>query len=254
MIQVRGLEKRYDRHLAVAGIDFSVRTGEIYGFLGPNGAGKTTTIRMLVGLLLPTKGEIFLGGKNLAKEPLEAKRIVGFVPDRPYLYEKLTAREFLAFMGAIYGLDRETIAKRTDELLAFFDLSDWRDELIETFSHGMKQRVTMASALLHRPKIFIVDEPMVGLDPKGARLLKDAFKEMSAHGTTIFLSTHSLAVAEELCSHLSIIQGGKLIATGTMAELKSQAADPGGNLEEVFLKLTGEAGARVPTELLGGAA
>ncbi len=250
MIEAKGLTKIYSGFKAVDGIDFSVGPGEIYGFLGPNGAGKTTTIRMLIGLLRPTSGTILLGGIDLAKRPVEAKKIVGFVPDRPYLYEKLTAREFLRFMAGIYEIDDATYAKRAADLLEFFDLTSWTDELIESYSHGMKQRLTMAASLLHRPKIFIVDEPTVGLDPKGARLLKDAFREMSAQGTTIFMSTHSLEVAEELCGRLSIIQGGRLIATGTMAELKKQAADPAGSLEHVFLKLTGGAEAAVPAAIL----
>ncbi|MCB0218605.1 MAG: ABC transporter ATP-binding protein [Chrysiogenetes bacterium] len=252
MIRVEGLTKVYDQFTAVNGIDLHVREGEIYGFLGPNGAGKTTSIRMMIGLLKPTSGRIVLGGKDLEADPIGAKQIVGFVPDRPYIYEKLTAREFLEFMGGVYGVDKETVAKRGAELLEFFDLTNWTDELIESYSHGMKQRLTMASAFLHSPKIFIVDEPMVGLDPKGARLFKDALREMSARGTTIFMSSHSLAVVEELCTRVSIIQGGNIIATGSIDELRERAADPSGNLEHVFLKLTGEADAAVPEEIAGG--
>lgn len=252
MIQVEHLTKIYDQFRAVDDISFSVEAGEIYGFLGPNGAGKTTTIRMLIGLLKPTSGRVVLAGHDLAKEPIEAKRAVGFVPDRPYLYEKLSAREFLSFIAGIYGVDNETCKRRTGELLEFFDLAAWADELVESYSHGMKQRLTMAGALLHRPRIFIVDEPLVGLDPKGARLLKDAFKELSERGTTIFMSTHSLAVAEEVCTRLSIIQAGRILTTGTFEELRRTAADPDGNLEHVFLKLTGEQGTRPPEHLIEG--
>ena len=251
MIRVEKLTKVYDQFTAVNGIDLEVKEGEIYGFLGPNGAGKTTTIRMMIGLLRPTSGRVLLGGKDLEKDPIAAKQVVGFVPDRPYIYEKLTAREFLEFMGGVYSVAPEVVAKRGAELLEFFDLTNWTDELIESYSHGMKQRLTMASAFLHSPKIFIVDEPMVGLDPKGARLFKDALREMSARGTTIFMSSHSLAVVEELCTRISIIQGGNIIATGTIDELRERAADPAGNLEHVFLKLTGDADAAVPGEIAG---
>lgn len=238
-IEVRGLTKVYDRFMAVDNISFDVRPGEIYGFLGPNGAGKTTTIRMLIGLLYPTEGSITICGADMAKEPEAAKQVTGFVPDRPFLYEKLTAREYLRFVGGLYGVGQAAIGERTKELLDFFELTEWTDAMIESFSHGMKQRVALSGALIHRPRLLIVDEPTVGLDPKGSRLLKKVFLRLASEGVTIFMSTHSLEVAEELCERLSIIQHGRIVATGTLDEIRKRANDPSGNLEHVFLRLTG---------------
>ncbi len=243
-LEVRGLRKHYSSVEAVRGIDLKVKRGEIFGFLGPNGAGKTTTIRTLVGLLRPTAGEIFLGGFPLKEDPVEAKRIVGFIPDRPFLYEKLTGREFLRFIAGLYGVfndEPETLEERIEELLLFFQIDEWGNELIEAYSHGMKQRLVMSSALLHDPEIIIVDEPMVGLDPRGARLLKNLFRERAREGGSIFMSTHTLAVAEELCDRIAIIQEGEIIAEGTLRELRIRAGmgnDEAARLEEVFLKLT----------------
>lgn len=238
-IEVRGLTKVYDRFMAVDNISFDVQPGEIYGFLGPNGAGKTTTIRMLIGLLYPTEGSITICGADMAKEPEAAKQVTGFVPDRPFLYEKLTAREYLRFVGGLYGVGQAAIGERTKELLDFFELTEWTDAMIESFSHGMKQRVALSGALIHRPRLLIVDEPTVGLDPKGSRLLKKVFLRLASEGVTIFMSTHSLEVAEELCERLSIIQHGRIVATGTLDEIRKRANDPSGNLEHVFLRLTG---------------
>lgn len=241
---IRGLKKSYTNVDAVKGVDLTVKRGEIFGFLGPNGAGKTTTIRTLVGLLRPTEGEIHLGGFSLADEPVMAKQIVGFIPDRPYLYEKLTGREFLRFIAGLYHVhqgEEEVLETRIDDLLLFFQLEDWGDEMVESYSHGMKQRLVMSSALLHDPEIIIVDEPLVGLDPKGARLLKDLFQRKVAEGGAIFMSTHTLAVAEELCDRIAIIQEGEIIAEGTLDELRTRAGmggDEGARLEAVFLKLT----------------
>ncbi len=243
-LEVRGLKKHYSAIEAVRGIDLKVERGEIFGFLGPNGAGKTTTIRTLVGLLQPTAGDIFLGGFSLKDDPVEAKSIVGFIPDRPFLYEKLTGREFLRFIAGLYRVyddEPETLEERIEELLRFFQLEEWGDELVEAYSHGMKQRLVMSSALLHDPEIIIVDEPMVGLDPRGARLLKNLFKERVRGGGSIFMSTHTLAVAEELCDRIAIIQEGELIAEGTLQELRIRAGmgdDEAARLEAVFLKLT----------------
>jgi len=243
LIQTIDLCKQYGAFKAVDGVNLHIRPGEIFGFLGPNGAGKTTTIRMLIGLLQPTSGRVIIDGKELARDPVAAKSVVGFIPDRPYLYEKLTGEEFLRFMGGLYGLDGGhdgDLAGRIDELLRFFDLLDWRRELIESYSHGMKQRLTIASALIHRPKAIIIDEPMVGLDPRGARLLKEAFKTLAREGVAIFMSTHTLEIAEEMCDRLAIINGGRIIAQGTMDELRlsSRTAD-GAHLEDVFLSLCG---------------
>jgi len=245
-LEVRGLKKHYSAIEAVKGVDLQVERGEIFGFLGPNGAGKTTTIRTLVGLLQPTEGDIFLGGFSLRAEPVEAKRIVGFIPDRPFLYEKLTGREFLRFIAGlydVYGDEPEVLEDRIEELLRFFQLGEWGNELVEAYSHGMKQRLVMSAALLHDPEIIIVDEPMVGLDPKGARLLKNLFRERARGGGSIFMSTHTLAVAEELCDRIAIIQEGEIIARGTLQELKIRAGmgdDEAARLEAVFLKLTTE--------------
>lgn len=243
-LEVRGLRKHFSTVEAVRGIDLKVKRGEIFGFLGPNGAGKTTTIRTLVGLLRPTAGSIHLGGFSLRDNPVEAKGLVGFIPDRPYVYEKLTGREFLRFIAGlydVYGDDPVTLEKRIEDLLLFFQLDQWGDELVEAYSHGMKQRLVMSSALLHDPEIIIVDEPMVGLDPKGARLLKDLFQQRVRDGGAIFMSTHTLAIAEELCDRIAIIQEGEIIAEGTLSQLRARAGMRGGDaarLEAVFLKLT----------------
>ena len=239
MIRTEKLSKKFGGFEAVKDIDLDIKPGEIFGFLGPNGAGKTTTIRMLIGLLKPSSGKIFLNGYDLEKNPIAAKSMVGFIPDRPYIYEKLTAREFLGFVGGIYGMTEQVIDKKAPALLEFFDLKNWADELAEAFSHGMKQRLVYASALIHEPKIIIVDEPMVGMDPRGAKLLKDAFREFAhKEGKTIFMSTHTLEVAEELCDRIGIISKGQLIAQGTMAELRAQSKNQNASLEEIFLQLT----------------
>jgi ABC-2 type transport system ATP-binding protein len=238
LIELEHLTKRYGAFTAVDDLNVRVETGEIFGFLGPNGAGKTTTIRMMMGLLTPTAGAIRLCGYDLRREPLEAKRLCGFVPDRPFLYEKLTAVELLRFCADLYGMDPARIERRIGELLDLFDLADWAGELIESFSHGMKQRLAFSAALLHEPRLLVVDEPMVGMDPRGARILRALLRTLADRGTTLFLSTHSLEVAEALCDRIGIIQQGRLIAAGTLAELRAQAGSSGG-LEETFLKLTG---------------
>ncbi len=240
MIKTEKLTKDYSDFRAVDAVDLHVEPGEIFGFLGPNGAGKTTTIKMLIGLLKPTEGRVFIDGHDLEKEPVAAKSVVGFIPDRPYLYEKLTGEEFLRFMAGLYGVNSKKTEDRITELLRFFALGDWREELIESYSHGMKQRVVMASAFIHQPKAIIVDEPMVGLDPKGARLLKEAFRMLAGQGVAIFMSTHTLEIAEQMCDRLAIINGGKIIACGTMDELRSGASESeSGDLEEIFLSLVG---------------
>lgn len=240
MIRVEGLTKRYSQTLAVDGLDLEVRENEVFGFLGPNGAGKTTTIRMMMGLLQPTSGRIWLGGHDLREEPIAAKQLCGFVPDRPHVYEKLTGAEFIDFVAGLYRVPERLAASRRERLLDLFDLTQWASELIESYSHGMKQRLVMAAALVHAPRILIIDEPMVGMDPRGARLLKQTFRALAREGATIFISTHSLEVAEETCDRIGIIQLGKLVALGTMEELRQQAGrEPGSKLESVFLGLTG---------------
>lgn len=238
MIRLLDLIKKYGNFNAVDKINLEIREGIVFGFLGPNGAGKTTTIRMMAGLMKPTSGRIIINGMDLARHPAEVKQCIGFIPDRPFLYEKLTGREFLRLIAGLYKLNHsENSERRIDELLDIFELRHWDDELIESYSHGMKQRLTMCAALLHAPKVLIVDEPMVGLDPKGARLVKNIFAAEAHKGTTVFMSTHSLDVAQEACQEIAIIQGGKILAKGTSDELKNLAGVEG-NLENIFLKLT----------------
>jgi ABC-2 type transport system ATP-binding protein len=238
MIQLDNIEKRYGTFQALHPLNLHVKKGEVFGFLGPNGAGKTTTIRMLAGVLVPTAGRVSINGLDLVKNPIESKRHVGYIPDRPYLYDKLTAREFLQFVGGMYGLSKSEIQKRGIELLTENGLLDRADELIEAYSHGMKQRLVLSSSLLHRPQLLIVDEPMVGLDPHGAKRIKNRFRSIAEEGRTVFLSTHSLDVAQEVCDRVGILFKGKLIALGTIETLlKDQSSQ---DLEEVFLKITQE--------------
>jgi ABC-2 type transport system ATP-binding protein len=242
IIELRDLSKHYKDLKAVDQVSLSIREGLIFGFLGLNGAGKTTTIRMMAGILRPTSGTITINGMDLDKNPSGVKGCCGFIPDRPFLYEKLTGMEFLRFISGLYGLNNSGSTNvKLMGLLEKFDLLSWKDELIESYSHGMKQRLVMCGALVHDPKVLIVDEPMVGLDPKGARLVKDIFKKQARSGKTIFMSTHSLETAQEVCHEMAIIQRGRIIAQGTVDELtKYSGVD--GNLENVFLKLTEEEG------------
>ncbi len=239
MLELRGVVKRYGSFEAVKGIDLRAERGEIFGFLGPNGAGKTTTIRMVAGVLRPTAGQVLVGGLDMALEPEAAKSKVGYIPDRPYLYEKLSGGEFLRFVAGLWGKDGVEADRRAERLLELFGLTEWRDELIESYSHGMRQKVLIASALIHQPELIVVDEPMVGLDPRSAKLLKDLLQTFVDEGGTVFLSTHTLEVAEALCDRISIIQGGEIIASGTMEDLRAQAHAGGAHLEEIFLKVTG---------------
>lgn len=239
MIDLQGLTKRYGTCLAVDKLSLQVRAGEVFGFLGPNGAGKTTTLRMMAGLIKPTAGRVILGRWNIAGFPLEARRISGFIPDRPFLYGKLTGREFMRFAARLYEVDGEAAEVRTDDLFRLFHIQDYGDELIESYSHGMKQRLVMAAALIHQPDILIVDEPMVGLDPRGARLVKTLFRDIAGRGGTVFMSTHTLEVAEEVCDRIGIILGGTMVAVGTMRELREQAGADAGRLDSIFFKLTG---------------
>jgi ABC-2 type transport system ATP-binding protein len=250
MIAIHDLVKRYGTFAAVDGISLDVASGEIHGFLGPNGAGKTTTIRMVAGLLKPTSGRIVVNGHDLAAEPASAKASLGFIPDRPFLYEKLTAGEFLRFHGGLYGLDGASVGERVHEMLELFELRRWENELVESFSHGMKQRLVMCAAFLHRPQAVLVDEPMVGLDPRGARLIKDIFRRMSARGVAILMSTHTLEVAQEMCDRISIILQGRIIACGTVAEVRAMAGNPDDQLTSVFLKLTGGSGLQEIDEIV----
>jgi ABC-2 type transport system ATP-binding protein len=239
MIAIHDLVKQYGKFTAVDGISLDVKPGEIHGFLGPNGAGKTTTLRMIAGLLKPTSGRVVVNGHDIATEPELAKASLGFIPDRPFIYEKLTAGEFLRFHAGLYGLDGDGVTERVHEMLDLFELRRWENELVESFSHGMKQRLVMCAAFLHRPQAVAVDEPMVGLDPRGARLIKDVFRRMSEHGVAILMSTHTLEVAQEMCQRISIILKGRIIAQGTVDEVRGLAGVGDDHLTSVFLRLTG---------------
>jgi ABC-2 type transport system ATP-binding protein len=250
MITLKQLAKRYGDFTAVAGIDLEVPRGELFGFLGPNGAGKTTTLRMIAGILRPTSGTVEIGGIDIARDPVAAKMKLGFIPDRPFIYEKLTGAEFLTFVAGLYDQEGSHVEHRARELLALFDLEEWRDELVESYSHGMRQKLIISSAFVHRPEVIVVDEPMVGLDPKAARILKDLFREYTNRGHTIMMSTHTLEVAESMCDRIGIIQAGKIRAHGTMADLRKHATDGATGLEDIFLKLTGENAARELVDVL----
>ncbi|MCB0338411.1 MAG: ABC transporter ATP-binding protein [Bdellovibrionales bacterium] len=240
MIEIENLSKRYGNFHAVDNLSLSIRRGEIFGFLGVNGAGKTTTIRMLVGVLKPSAGRISIGGYDLLSDPQLAKSITGYIPDRPYIYTKLTGREFLHFMADLYNVARKDAAERIPSLLREFGLVEWQDDLVESYSHGMRQRLATCAAVIHRPQVLIIDEPMVGLDPRGARLLKDTLRRYASEGMTIFLSTHSLNVAQEVADRLAIIQRGKLISVGTLSEIRQQSGKLEADLELLFLQLTEE--------------
>ena len=238
MIELKNLTKRYGKTLAVNNLNLSVARGEIYGFIGPNGAGKTTTIRIMGGVLVPTEGLVTIDGINMADDPEGVKRRIGFIPDRPFIYEKLTGMEFMRFSADLYGVDKRVFRDKAEELLKTFAIFNWADELIESYSHGMKQRLIISSALLHDPTVIIVDEPMVGLDPAAIKMVKNMFRELSRGGMTIFMSTHTLAVAEDICDRIGVIHRGALIATGTTGDLKRDAGAEEADLEEVFLILT----------------
>jgi ABC-2 type transport system ATP-binding protein len=240
MLHIQNLVKSYQDLEAVKGIDLEVPKGEIFGFLGPNGAGKTTTIKMIVGLLKPTSGTISIGGFDVGRKSTEAKSILGYIPDRPFIYEKLTGREYLGFIADLYDMDAADVTERVQNYLDFFDLTEAGDKLVEGYSHGMKQKLIISGALLHDPKLVVVDEPMVGLDPKGARQVKQLFRDLCKKGTTVFMSTHSLGIAEAMCDRIGIIQKGKVIALGTLDDLRKQADRDHENLEDLFMELTGD--------------
>jgi ABC-2 type transport system ATP-binding protein len=237
LVQVELLTKRYGEVPAVDGISFDVRAGEIFGFLGPNGAGKTTTIKMLTGLVRPTSGSARICGFDIVERPIDAKRVIGYVPDEPNLYGKLTAYEFLHFVADVYGVDPARSESRIDELLDLFGLADAGVSLIESYSHGMKQKVALCAALLHEPNVYFLDEPTVGLDPKSARILKDIVRQVTRAGNAVFMSTHIMEIAQSLCDRVAIIDRGRIAAVGTPAGLS--ALQGLATLEDTFLHLTG---------------
>ncbi len=239
-IEAQHLVKRYGDKVAVDDLSFQVQGGEIFGFLGPNGAGKTTTIKVIAGLLRPTSGQVRVNGYDIQEQPLAAKVGCGYVPDEPNLYLKLSARELLHFVGDLYEMDRTQVDRRIDELLRLFDLTEAGDDLLDSYSHGMRQKTALAAALMHDPQVLVLDEPTVGLDPKSARLIKDILRQMADRGAAIFLSTHILEIAERMCDRIGIINQGKLVAVGTMSELRASSKGAT-NLEDIFLGLTGGA-------------
>jgi ABC-2 type transport system ATP-binding protein len=240
LIVTNQLSKKFGEKLAVDRVSFEVAGGEIFGFLGPNGAGKTTTIKMIVGLLEPTSGSVQVGGFDVRTQPLLAKAVCGYVPDESNLYPKLSGRELLRFVGGLYGLKNDQIDRRIEELLRLFDLTQAGDDTIDSYSHGMQQKIAIAAALVHDPKALVLDEPTVGLDPKSARLIKDLLHQMAERGSAIFLSTHILEIAERMCDRIGIINQGRLIAVGTMEELRAMGTGET-SLEDIFLNLTGGA-------------
>jgi len=242
MIELIGVSKRYGTKTAVEHLDLRIERGELFAFLGPNGAGKTTTIKMICGLLFPTTGHVRVGGFDMVRDGDKARQLLSYLPDVPYLYEKLTGREFLQFIADMYGMPREHARNKIAEVIDLFELGEFIDDLTERYSHGMRQRAVFASSLLHEPQVLIVDEPTVGLDPASVRKLKNILIDQTKRGTTVFLSTHSLDIVQELATRIGIIHYGKMIGCGSLESLRKQAAI-GGSLEEVFLKLTEETAA-----------
>ena len=239
MIETKNLTKSYGDILAVNNLNITVNSSEIYGFLGPNGAGKTTTIKILVSLLKPTSGTALINGIDVIKEPLKTKTLIGYIPDEPLVYPKLTGREFLFFIADIFEIPYNEAKKKIDGLFDIFSLSDRSNTLIETYSHGMKQKLIFSAALLHDPEVLIMDEPTIGLDPQSAKLVKDIMRELSSKGKTIFMSTHIIEIAEKMCSRVGIINKGTLIAEGTINDLREKTHDKAGDLERLFIELTG---------------
>jgi ABC-2 type transport system ATP-binding protein len=237
MIRTEGLTKQFGDALAVDRLNLEIERGEFFCFLGPNGAGKTTTIKMLTGLIKPTRGRALLGESDIQEDPVGTKQRLGYIPDHPFLYEKLTGREFMELVGGLYRIEPDVIVKRGEELREQFGIAHVADQLTEHYSHGMRQKLSFASCFLHAPDIVIVDEPWVGLDPQNIRFVKNFLKERTRDGLTVFMSTHTLSIAEEIADRIGIINKGTLLRTGTVSEVKDLADNPG-SLEDVFLDLT----------------
>lgn len=238
MIEIDHVRKAYRSNVALHDLTLAIPAGSIFGFLGPNGAGKTTTIKILTGLLAADRGEARVAGHVVRPDAVAARALMGYIPDQPYLYDKLTGFEFLDFVGTVFGMSPADRKERIRKLSERFEVTPFLHEIAEGFSHGMRQRVVFCAAFLHRPKVLVVDEPMVGLDPRSIRLVKDVMREEARNGMTIFMSTHTLSSAEEICDTVGIIHHGKLIAHGTLADIRKLVPEEEGRLEEVFLKLT----------------
>jgi ABC-2 type transport system ATP-binding protein len=238
MIQLKNVTKKFGDLTAVDNLTLTVTKGEFFGFLGPNGAGKTTTIKMIVGLFAPTAGDININGFDIIKQPMEAKQTIAYVPDSPFMYDKLSGREFLYFIGGLYKIPKQKLHNIINELLEHFEIGSWIDKRTEDYSQGMKQRIIIASALLHTPKSIIIDEPMIGLDPRSAKIVRDTLRAQSENGVSILMSTHSLSVAEELCDRIGIINNGRLIFCDTREQLQLDKQRYDGKFESVFLEVT----------------
>jgi ABC-2 type transport system ATP-binding protein len=238
VIEFEKISKKFGTHEAVKNLNLSIKKGELFGFLGPNGAGKTTTIKMLVGLINPTEGRIRIGDTYIDENPESIKEKIGYIPDTPFLYEYLTGREFLYFTGHIFTMDNKSLKRRITEYEEIFEMEEWLDYPAAEYSHGMKQRIVITACLIHEPELIVIDEPMVGLDPKSAKIVKSILIEKTKEGTTVFLSTHTLSVAEEICTRIGIINKGVMIANGTLADLKRFYARQDKNLEELYLEMT----------------
>ncbi len=245
MIEFDNVTRTYGRKVAVDRLALAIEPGELFALLGPNGAGKTTTIKMLVGLLRPDSGTVTVCGHDITKQTRQATRLMGYVPDQPFLYDKLTGREFLEFVGEMRGLERRTIDARIARESGHCQLDEFLDDLIETYSHGMKQRTVFASAFLHDPAVLVIDEPMVGLDPLGVRLVKDLLRSRAGSGTVVFMSTHTLAVAEEIADRIGIMNAGRVHFLGTVPQLREELSSHHEALEPLFLELTGDGNGRV---------
>ncbi|MEH7390842.1 ABC transporter ATP-binding protein [Bacillus sp. JJ1503] len=243
-IFVKNLSKRYGSYHAVKDVNFEIKNGELFCFLGPNGAGKTTTIKMMTGLLEPGSGQVEITGTDIWKSPLEAKRKMAYIPDQPILYPKLSGREFLRFIGSVFEIKQDEFEERMEKYLSLFELSGRADELIESYSHGMKQKINLCGALIHQPEVLFLDEPTVGLDPKGAKTLKNLLQSLCRQGMTVFMSTHILEIAEQMCDRVGIIKNGEIIAIGTMEELRQREGKTDTSLEDLFLELTGDSDVR----------